>query len=57
MATKDNVAELGGKMRDLSLKKIPVPHELDKIAEKDNAMETKSRMFINYRYQSKLHTL
>ena len=33
---------------------MPIPHELKAMSEKDKAIETKSRQFINYRYQSKL---
>ena len=33
---------------------MPVPHELTAMNDKEKAYEMKSRMFINYRYQSKL---
>ena len=34
----------------MATKRIPVPHELKQLSEKEKALDTKSRMFINYRY-------
>ena len=33
-----------------SLKRIPLPHELLTMSEKEKAIDIKSRKFINYRY-------